>query len=85
VRSKVNESLFVERTLSFDQDFIHAEEADGSTTKVSFTDIIKVTKTEKYILIYYSKVSFSYIPRNAFHTIEDFEAFEKAATAHIKQ
>lgn len=68
--------IFLETNMSFDEIHLFFVKNDNEV-KIPYKNIKKVENAENYWLVYISKVSFIYIPKNIFYSEEDQHAFKK--------
>ena len=75
--SKKNVALFVRRQLEFNDEKIAATLEDGSKNEIALKYVFKIIERDNYWLLYISKGQFVYVPKSAFETIEEMQAFEQ--------
>lgn len=74
VNSRANKSFFSKRYFEVNDEFLSGYVKDGSEGKINLNNVVKVVKNKSYFLIYISKVTFYYIPLNAFYSSEDIDS-----------
>lgn len=75
--SKDNDNLFLERTLSFDQEHFFITDTSGVENKIPYSRIIKIKESKTFWLLYLAKYNFIYLPKNIFSTEQEREQFKK--------
>ncbi|QHI34808.1 hypothetical protein IMCC3317_01520 [Kordia antarctica] len=73
-RSKNHKGLLAETNLEFDDATMLFKKNDNEI-KIPYKNIIRLEDYEKYWLLYISKTNFIYVPKNIFHTEDDFIMF----------
>lgn len=76
--SKDKEEFLSEKKLSFDENNIRIEEANGGFGEFPYSRIWKVVDKESFWMLYTSNSQFIYIPKDIFYSEEDFERFQQA-------
>ncbi len=75
--SKDNDNLFLERTLSFNEDHFFITDASGTENKIPYSRIIKVKESKTFWLLYLAKYNFIYVPKHIFFDEAERKQFVK--------
>jgi len=71
-----NRSVYLKRTMEFNEEYMQITVEDGTENKIPFKKIVKSIETRTFFLIYLSNSQFIYIPKNSFKNHDDVSLFQ---------
>lgn len=79
--SKENRIVLMSRHYEFHDEQLIAHTEDGTRSEILYKNFTKVINMKEFAMLYLSKASFVYLPKNAFEAEDDF----KKVVKNIKQ
>lgn len=70
--AKENRVALLGRSYRIEEDQIIEQLEDGTESQYKLKHVVKTYKTSDYIMLYLSKVTFLYLPKDAFKTEDDY-------------
>ena len=82
VSSKENASLYEDRRMAFDENWLRVHMSDGTKSELPWDRVSKARELRSNILLYISRHQFFFVDVAAFRSDHDLEAFHQILESH---